>query len=99
MLVNLPCASSRSGGSHWNAPRIRRASCSSPHSTPNWQRLFLEALSRFGRACFARWLAAMFQLDEAWALPDALPEMLNAVQQLLSRPGSFGRGSSSSFPT
>lgn len=52
------------------------------HMTPAWQRLFPEAPTRFGRDRFSRWLAAMFQLGEAWAVADTWPEVLSPAQQL-----------------
>ena len=50
--------------------------------TPDWQRLFPEGLTVFGRDQLADWLAGSFQLDEEWSKPDRWPVPLTAAQQI-----------------
>ncbi|HIJ61805.1 MAG TPA: glycosyltransferase [Rhodospirillaceae bacterium] len=50
--------------------------------TAEWQRLFPDGLTVFGRDQLAAWLAGAFQLDEEWSRPDRWPVALTAAQQI-----------------
>ena len=50
--------------------------------TPDWQRLFPDGLTIFGREKLADWLAGSFQLDDEWSKPIRWPITLTAAQQI-----------------
>lgn len=50
--------------------------------TPEWQRIFADGLTIFGRERLADWLSRFYGIDETWVDPQAWPETGSPAQHL-----------------